>query len=147
MQRKVYKKLKSRYFNHLESKINKDVWTRDEEKILFIKHMELGNKWSKIAKFLTKRTLNAIKNHFYSKFRKFLRRAIRQLNKDDLIKNTNGYIINTEKLYLVIKKLKITFENLSKERILEIIENNYNTLISLKSNKLFFIFFRKKEEN
>src|SRR5262249_39669279 len=55
------KQCRERYFNHLSPKISKDQWTKEEEKVLFLKHMELGNKWAKIADFLPQRTLNSIK--------------------------------------------------------------------------------------
>jgi hypothetical protein len=97
--------------------------------------MELGNKWSKISQYLPKRTLNSIKNHFYSKFRKFLRRALRQLYKESLIKDKPGCVINSEKLYLVIKKEKITFQQLTQEKLLDIILENYNNLVTPKSRK------------
>jgi hypothetical protein len=41
-----------RWHNHLDPEIKKDYWTEKEESILFIKHVEFGNKWSDIAKFL-----------------------------------------------------------------------------------------------
>lgn len=97
--------------------------------------MELGNKWSKISQFLPQRTLNSIKNHFYSKFRKFLRRALRQLYKENLIKDKPGHIINSEKLYLEIKRQKITFQQLTQEKLLDIIIANYNNLVTPKSRK------------
>lgn len=104
--------------------------------------MELGNKWSKISHFLPQRTLNSIKNHFYSKFRKFLRRALRQLYKENLIKDKPGYTLNSEKLYLVIKKNRITFQQLTQEKLLNIILENYNTLQTPKCRKQ--ISFSKK---
>ena len=52
--------------------MNKKDWTDKEEIILFSKQMQLGNKWADIASFLPGRTLTDIKNHFYSKLRKFI---------------------------------------------------------------------------
>ena len=41
-----------RWHNHLDPNIKKDYWSDEEEAILFTKHIEFGNKWSEIAKFL-----------------------------------------------------------------------------------------------
>jgi myb proto-oncogene protein len=46
------KQCRERWHNHLDPSINKDYWTEKEENVLFMKHMEYGNKWSDIAKFL-----------------------------------------------------------------------------------------------
>jgi hypothetical protein len=52
-------------------------WTPQEEEMLFALHEEVGNKWSLIAHQLPGRSDNCVKNHFYSR----LRRAIRKLNR------------------------------------------------------------------
>lgn len=46
------KQCRERWHNHLDPNINKDYWSEKEENILFMKHIEYGNKWSDIAKFL-----------------------------------------------------------------------------------------------
>jgi lipopolysaccharide biosynthesis glycosyltransferase len=70
------KQCRERWHNHLDPHINKDPWSLDEEKLLFEKHLELGNKWADISKIIKGRTDNAIKNHFYSS----LRRQFRKVN-------------------------------------------------------------------
>ncbi|OMJ81481.1 hypothetical protein SteCoe_18048 [Stentor coeruleus] len=70
------KQCRERWHNHLDPTILKDPWSLDEEKLLFEKHIELGNKWADISRFLQGRTDNSIKNHFYS----MLRRQYRKLN-------------------------------------------------------------------
>lgn len=70
------KQCRERWHNHLDPLILKDPWTLEEEKILFAKHIELGNKWADISKFIKGRTDNSIKNHFYSS----LRRQYRKIN-------------------------------------------------------------------
>lgn len=70
------KQCRERWHNHLDPLILKDPWSLEEEKLLFEKHIELGNKWADISKYLQGRTDNSIKNHFYS----MLRRQYRKLN-------------------------------------------------------------------
>ena len=60
------KQCRERWYNQLKPNVKKNNWTDEEENILFTKHMQFGNKWSDIASFLPGRTLNDIKNHFYS---------------------------------------------------------------------------------
>lgn len=71
------------------------------------------------------RTDNAIKNHFYSKLRKFIRKILKLINKDNLLKN-NGIDVNkynSDKVYKIIKKFKIPYNTLTKDSILSLIIN------------------------
>ncbi|CAI2386005.1 unnamed protein product [Moneuplotes crassus] len=71
------KQCRERWHNHLDPKINKEPITLDEERKIFEYHLEIGNKWAKIANILGGRTDNMVKNHFYGT----LRRHLRKLNK------------------------------------------------------------------
>jgi hypothetical protein len=94
---------------------------------LFLKHLEHGNKWSEISKYLPGRTDNNIKNHFYSRLRKYIRKILRGFNKE---KNwfkmyeidNNKY--NSDKVYHLIRKLNIPYALVSPQNILEIILKN-----------------------
>jgi hypothetical protein len=73
-----------RYHNHLDSAIVSTEWTQEEEEMLFELHEKIGNKWSAISQkipgrycYRQLRSDNCVKNHFYSK----LRKAVRKLNK------------------------------------------------------------------
>jgi hypothetical protein len=74
---------------------------------------------------LTLRTDNAIKNHFYSKLRKFIRKILKAINKDNMLKTNaidpNKY--NSDKIYKLIKKFKVPYNTLTKDSILTMIVN------------------------
>ena len=135
------KQCRERWHNHLDPIVNKDNWTEEEENILFNKHMEYGNKWSDISKFLPGRTDNSIKNHFYSKLRKYIRKILKQINKENLLKN-NGidyYKYNSDKVYKLLKKFKITYKNVTKDTIL-------NLIIATEKNQKGKIFGLNEEK-
>ena len=45
-------------------------WTEEEERVLIRSHMELGNKWSDIARRLPGRSENTVKNHWNTALRR-----------------------------------------------------------------------------
>jgi myb proto-oncogene protein len=70
--------LPRRYNNQLDPALSRDDWTFQEERRLYRLHDELGNRWAVISSRLsTNRSDNSIKNHFYSRLRKSLRRINR----------------------------------------------------------------------
>ena len=147
------KQCRERWHNHLDPSIIKEVWSEEEEKLLLMKQYELGNRWSEIAKYLPGRTDNSIKNHFYSKLRKYLRKILKQISKEGLLAyngiECNKY--NSDKVYVLIKRNKIPYTKINKDTVLNMIIkmekkniNNNNTSSNSVSNFYFTDTGRKK---
>ncbi|KAG9158203.1 hypothetical protein Leryth_000355 [Lithospermum erythrorhizon] len=64
------KQCRERWVNHLCSDIKKDYWSEEEEKMLILAHKRLGTSWADIAKEISGRPENSIKNHWYATKRK-----------------------------------------------------------------------------
>ena len=66
------KQCRERWFNTLDPDVRKGNWSQDEDKKIFHFYEKYGSSWSKIAKEISGRTENAIKNRFYSTTRKII---------------------------------------------------------------------------
>lgn len=67
---KSSKQCRERWHYCLDLKINHKPWSKYEEAVLIIAHMDFGNRWCDIATHFKGRHNNMIKNRFYSILRK-----------------------------------------------------------------------------
>ncbi|KOM56913.1 hypothetical protein LR48_Vigan10g280500 [Vigna angularis] len=67
---RIGKQCRERWKNHLQPNIRKGSWSLEEDMILIKGHQEFGRKWSKIAKRLSGRTENDIKNRWNATIRR-----------------------------------------------------------------------------
>ena len=78
------KHCRERWFNHLNPELLKGQWTEEEDSYIVRKQLEVGNKWSEIAKCLQGRTENQVKNRWKSlkkKEEKMIKKEIRMKNR------------------------------------------------------------------
>ena len=136
------KQCRERWINFLCPNINKGMWSEKEEKILFSTQLKIGNKWSELAKLLPGRSENDIKNHFYSKLRKYIRKICKELQKSKILekKGINSSYYSSQKVYSLIQKENLSLVNLSKNSIVSIIQKDYlnkqERLLSLQDKSL-----------
>jgi hypothetical protein len=70
------KQCRERWHNHLNPHINRGPWTAEEDRVLALRHRELGNRWAEIAKHLPGRTDTLVKNRWNTSIKGRLRDVV-----------------------------------------------------------------------
>jgi hypothetical protein len=83
-QKRLGKQCRERWFNHLNPDLLKGQWTEEEDMFIISKQGKIGNKWSEIAKNLSGRTENQVKNRWKSLKKKAEKMRRKELKKQRL---------------------------------------------------------------
>ncbi|XP_047066855.1 transcription factor MYB124-like [Lolium rigidum] len=84
---KTARQCRRRWYNYLNTECKKGGWSREEDKLLCETQKVLGNKWTEIAKVVSGRTDNAVKNRFSTLCK-------RRANNDDLFEENTAVCSN-----------------------------------------------------
>ena len=109
-------------------------WSEKEEKTLFILQMALGSKFSIIKTFLKDKSINDLKNHFYSKLRTYLSIQISKLQQENFFENIDIKNYNISKILSLVISSKTPTMILNKNIIKELILDNERKSLE-KNNK------------
>jgi hypothetical protein len=75
---RIGKQCRERWTNHLDPGVKKGNWSQSEDELIIKLQRQHGNKWAKIASYLSGRTDNAVKNRFHSTISRRMRQQARK---------------------------------------------------------------------
>ena len=94
MKNRTGKQVRDRFLNSLAPGVNKKRFTLEEDKKILKYYKIYGKSWSVIAKFITGRTGDMIKNRFYSNLSKIYKKE--KFQKDEIIEEEKSDNQNSE---------------------------------------------------
>ena len=99
-------------------------WSEKEEKTLFILQMALGSKFSIIKTYLKDKSINDLKNHFYSKLRTYLSIQLSTLQQEKFFENIDAKKYSISYVLSLVISTKTPTMILNKNVIKELIIDN-----------------------
>ncbi len=144
MKTRTAKQIRDRFLNSLDERIIKRKFNNDEDEKIIKLYKKYGNCWTFISKFLKGRTGDMVKNRFYSKLVKEIKKENSisnnmNLNDNSYIENINNINIEDEnQLNILLDDNKITIdENNDSDNIINIdFNDNINYFNKLEIEKI-----------
>jgi hypothetical protein len=131
MQSRSGKQVRERYLNNLDPNLNKKKFTLNEDAQIVKYHSKYGPLWSKIAKHFPGRSVDIIKNRFYSVLKNRVLKEISPHKEESFEKESQDKINNTYSCCFPNLNLSEVIKNNIRKKICE------GTLLSIED--LIFI--------
>lgn len=113
------KQCRERWTNHLKILKNPRTWSESDIALVFKLQKHLGNKWSKIAKYIQGQSSNSIKNLYYSTIRRNLRRFNKGKKNSDKIRGKINQLMQIPEIREILSISPYSSKKMLREKQLE----------------------------